>query len=92
MPFLAVLLPFYVMAVYGGWRSIRALWPMLLVAGGGFAATQFVVSNFIDYSLTDVLSSLVSIIVTIGFLRVWRPRHDPDFAVRAPVRDSCAAV
>jgi lactate permease len=88
LPFLAVLLPFYVMAVYGGWRSIRALWPMLLVAGGGFAATQFVVSNFIDYSLTDVLSSLVSIIVTIGFLRVWRPRHDPDFAVRAPVQDS----
>jgi len=86
LPFLAVMLPFYVMAVYGGWRSIRALWPMLLVAGGGFAATQFVVSNFIDYSLTDVLSSLVSIIVTIGFLRVWRPRHDPAFAVRAPVQ------
>ena len=38
LPFLAVLLPFYVMAVYGGWRSVRALWPMLLVAGGGFAA------------------------------------------------------
>ena len=37
-PVLALLLPFYVMAVYGGLRSVRALWPVLLVAGGSFAA------------------------------------------------------
>ncbi len=43
-----------------------ALWPVLLVAGGSFALTQFVASNFIDYTLTDVLSSLVSLIVTIA--------------------------
>jgi len=34
LPFLAMLLPFYVMAIYGGMRSVRALWPVLLVAGG----------------------------------------------------------
>ncbi len=32
LPFIAAFLPFYVMALYGGWRSIRALWPVLLVA------------------------------------------------------------
>ena len=37
LPFMAFILPFYVMALYGGWRSVRALWPMLLVAGGSFA-------------------------------------------------------
>ena len=37
LPFLAMLLPFYVMAIYGGLRSVRALWPVLLVAGGSFA-------------------------------------------------------
>jgi lactate permease len=83
LPFLAVLLPFYVMAVYGGLRSVKALWPMLAVAGGSFAITQFIVSNFVDYSLTDVLSSLGSLAATIGFLRLWRPRHDPAFAVHA---------
>ena len=31
LPFLAMLLPFYVMALYGGMRSVRALWPVLLV-------------------------------------------------------------
>ncbi len=81
LPFMAILLPFYVMAIYGGWRSVRALWPVLLVAGGSFALGQFVSSNFLDYALTDVFSSLSSLIVTIGFLRVWRPAHDPAFAV-----------
>ena len=71
LPFIALLLPFYVMGIYGGVRSIRALWPLLLVAGGSFATAQFVTSNFIDYSLTDVLSALASLIVTLLFLRVW---------------------
>ncbi|HTZ68688.1 MAG TPA: L-lactate permease, partial [Roseiarcus sp.] len=58
LPFIALLLPFYVMGLYGGARSLRALWPVLLVAGGSFALTQFVTSNYINYALTDVLSSL----------------------------------
>ena len=82
LPFLAILLPFYVMAVYGGMRSVKALWPILLVAGGSFAFGQFVSSNYLDYALTDVLSSLISLVVTLGFLRVWRPAPDPDYAVR----------
>ena len=86
LPFMAVILPFYVMYAYGGMRSVRALWPALLVAGGSFAISQFVTSNFIDYSLTDVLASMGSLLVTLGFLMVWRPAPDPEFAIaRAPL-------
>src|SRR6202012_5010695 len=46
-----------------------------------FALTQFVVSNFVHCSLTDVLSSLVSLILTVAFLKVWKPAVDPKFAV-----------
>ena len=81
LPFMAVMLPFYVMALYGGLRSVRALWPMLLVAGGSFALAQFVSSNYLDYALTDVLSSLTALIVTLIFLRVWSPAFDPAFAI-----------
>jgi lactate permease len=81
LPFMALLLPFYVMVMYGGWRSVRALWPALLVSGGSFAAAQFVTSNLVDYSLTDVLSSMGSLIVTLLFLRVWRPAPDPEFTI-----------
>jgi lactate permease len=85
LPIFALFLPFYVIGIYGGARSVRALWPVLLVAGGSFAGTQFVSSNFINYNLTDVLSSLGSLIVTLLFLQVWRPSPDPEFAIGNPV-------
>jgi lactate permease len=81
LPVIALLLPFYVMALYGGLRSIRALWPLLLVAGASFAISQFVSSNFLDYSLTDVLAALGSLFCTLVFAKFWRPAPDPEFAV-----------
>jgi lactate permease len=83
LPVIALILPFYVTALYGGWRSVRALWPVLLVAGGSFAITQFVSSNFIDYALTDVLSSLGSLIATLLFVQFWHPVPDPGFKIEA---------
>lgn len=84
LPFIAMLLPFYVMALYGGMRSVRALWPVLLVAGGSFAIGQFVSSNYLDYALTDVLSSLSALVATLVFLRVWSPAVAPEFAMNLP--------
>ncbi len=97
LPFLAFLLPFYVIGVYGGRRSIAALWPLLLTAGGSFALIQFGVSNFFDYRLTDVFASLGSLVLTVLFLRVWRPTPDPQFAAKtdlhpAPVSLGAAAA
>ena len=85
LPFIALILPFYVMGLYGGTRSLRALWPVLLVAGGSFGLVQFITSNYIDYTLTDVLSSLGSLVATLLFLQVWKPASDPEFAVRGIV-------
>ncbi|MDR5750102.1 MULTISPECIES: L-lactate permease [unclassified Caballeronia] len=81
LPFFALALPFYVIGIYAGFRNMLRVWPVLLVSGGAFALTQFVTSNYISYALTDVLSSLVSLIVTIAFLRVWKPAPDDAFAV-----------
>jgi lactate permease len=82
LPIMALILPFYVIALYGGMRSVRALWPLLLVAGGGFGICQFLASNYIDYTLTDVLASLGSLAVTFILLRFWKPAPDPEFAIR----------
>ena len=59
------------MAVCARWRgrSGRCCWSR----GGSFAIIQFVTANFIDYSLTDVLASLGSLAITLGFLKLWRP-------------------
>ena len=87
LPFFALLLPFYVIGIYAGFRNMLRVWPVLLVSGGAFSLTQFVTSNYISYSLTDVLSSLVSLIVTIAFLRVWKPAPDEAFAVNVDRAD-----
>jgi lactate permease len=81
LPIMAAMLPFYVMALYGGWRSIRSLWPVLAVAGLSFGLAQFGASNYLDYTLTDVFAALASLAVTLLFLQVWRPAPDPEFAI-----------
>ncbi|HTJ89817.1 MAG TPA: L-lactate permease, partial [Acidocella sp.] len=81
LPVMAFILPFYVTALYGGWRSVKAIWPMLLVAGGSFALFQAITSNFINYALTDVLASLGSLVVTLLFLQLWKPAYDAEFAI-----------
>jgi lactate permease len=88
LPLLGALLPFYVIALYGGWRSIRALWPLLLVAGSSFGLAQFVVSNFLDYTLTDVIAALTSLAATLIFLKWWRPPVDPQFAISQMAADA----
>ncbi|HWA68514.1 MAG TPA: L-lactate permease [Rhizomicrobium sp.] len=81
LPIFAFLLPFYVIAMYGGLRSVKALFPVILVAGGAFAGVQFVTSNLVSYVLTDVLAALSCLVATVLFLRVWKPVPDPEFAV-----------
>jgi lactate permease len=81
LPFFALILPFYVVGIYSGGKSLRDLWPALLVAGTSFGIAQFVTSNYIGYELTDVFSSLISLIATVAFLGVWRPHVDPVYRV-----------
>jgi lactate permease len=95
LPLMAMILPFYVMALYGGRRSVRALWPVLTVAGVSFGLAQFAASNYLDYTLTDVLAALVSLVATVLFLQIWRPAPDAEFAIitAAPtLSESGAAV
>ena len=73
LPLFALILPFYALIFYTGIRSLRTAWPVALVAGLSFAFTQFTVSNFINYQLTDVLSALISLLCVIAFVQVWKP-------------------
>jgi len=74
LPIFALILPFYAMVVFTGWRSLRTIWPVALVAGLSFALMQFTISNFVGPELPDVLASLFSLICVILFVQVWKPR------------------
>jgi lactate permease len=74
LPLFAMLIPFWLIWVMAGWRSIREVWPACLVAGVSFGVTQFYVSQQFGPTLVDISASLVSIASLLLLLRVWRPR------------------
>jgi lactate permease len=80
LPLFSVIVPFWLVWAYAGFRGMIEIWPALLVAGISFAVPQFLVSNFHGPWLVDVASALISIGSLVAFLRVWRPRRiwNPD--------------
>jgi lactate permease len=74
LPFFSLLIPFWLVVVMAGWRGMLEVWPACLVAGGSFAISQFLVSNFHGPWLVDVISSVVSMLALVVLLRFWQPR------------------
>ena len=75
---LSMIIPAYLMAVIGGWRTLRAVLPGAAVCGIAFAATQFFISNFVGAPLTDLLAALVSLGAFTILLRFWKPPGSHD--------------
>lgn len=73
LPFLTLIVLFWIMAIMDGWRGIKETWPAVIVAGGSFAIAQFLSSNFLGPELPDIISSLASLICLTLFLRRWKP-------------------
>lgn len=74
LPFFSVLVPFWVVAAFAGWRGMLAIWPAALTAGVAFAVPQFLVSNFHGPWLVDIISGACSIGATVLLLRRWQPK------------------
>ena len=85
-PILAVVVPLVLVFVIDGKRGIRQTWPVALTAGLVFGVAQFAASNYLSVPLTDIVAALLSAAAVIGFLRIWKPSHEPSMvtAGRAP--------
>ncbi len=73
LPFFSLLVPFWVVWAFAGFRGMLGVWPAALVAGLSFAIPQFLVSNFHGPWLVDIVASLSSILAVLLLLRKWRP-------------------
>jgi lactate permease len=71
LPIFSLIIPFWLIWAYAGFRRTLEIWPALLVAGVGFAIPQFLVSNFHGPWLVDIIASLCSMLCLTGFLRIW---------------------
>ncbi len=73
LPLFSLIVPFWVVAAFAGWRGIRAVWPAALTAGVAFAVPQFLVSNFHGPWLVDMVSGACAIVALVVLLRRWQP-------------------
>jgi len=75
LPFFSLLVPFWLIWVFAGWRGMLQIWPAILVTGVSFAVPQFLISNFVNPWIVDIGASLISMACLIGFLQFWKPKE-----------------
>jgi lactate permease len=74
LPFFSIIVPFWLIWAFVGFRKMIEVWPAILVAGVSFAIPQYLVSNFHGPWLVDVVAAVASMATLALFLKVWRPR------------------
>ena len=91
LPFFSVLVPFWLITAFAGWRRMLEVWPPILVAGVAFAIPQYLVSNFHGPWLVDIVAAVVSMAALAIFLKAWRPAQPMTAMPGAPAESAPAA-
>ncbi len=74
LPVFSLIVPFWVVWAFAGWKGMKEVWPAILVTGVSFAVPQFLISNYINPWIVDIGASLISMGALIAFLKVWQPK------------------
>jgi len=69
-----ILVPFWLVWAFVGFKGMIEVWPAILVAGVTFAIPQLLISNLHGPWVVNVAASVVSMICLTGFLLVWHPK------------------
>ncbi|HZR03014.1 MAG TPA: L-lactate permease [Burkholderiales bacterium] len=75
LPFFSLLVPFWLVWAFAGWRGVKGVWPAILVTGVSFAIPQYLISNYHGPMLVDVGAAIISMACLTLFLRVWQPKE-----------------
>ena len=71
----AMIVPFWLIWAFVGWKKMREVWPAILVAALGFAVPQFIISNYINPWIVDIVAGGCAMACLVLFLRVWQPKE-----------------
>jgi lactate permease len=72
----SLIIPFWLITAQVGWRGMIGVWPACLVAGGSFAVTQFLVSNYHGPWLVGLLAAFVSMAALVVLMKFWQPAEE----------------
>ena len=73
LPPFSIVVPFWLVCVFAGWRGMLEVWPAIAVTGVAFAIPQYLMSNFHGPWLVDIVAAMISIAMLALLLRFWRP-------------------
>jgi lactate permease len=73
LPLFSLIVPFWLICAFCGFKGMREIWPAILVAGATFAIPQYLISNFHGPWLVDVGAAISSMVCLTLFLKVWKP-------------------
>lgn len=72
LPVFSLIVPFWLIWAYAGWRRTLEIWPAILVSGASFAIPQFLVSTLHGPWLVDIVAAACSMAALIGFLKLGK--------------------
>jgi lactate permease len=75
LPPFSLILPLWLVRSTVNWKETLEVLPALLVSGAAFAGMQFCWSNFLETNLVDIVAAIFSLLVMVGFLKLWKPRR-----------------
>jgi len=69
-----LIVPFWVIWAYAGFRAMLEVWPAILVASVTFAFTQLIIARY-NPTLIAIGASISTIAVLVVFLHFWKPKR-----------------
>ena len=70
-----LLVPFWLIWVYAGYKAMVEIWPAILIAGATFGGSQLLIAMLHGPWLVDITAAVVSLTVFVLFLKVWKPKR-----------------
>ena len=70
-----ILVPFWLIWAYAGFKAMREVWPAILVSGVTFGLTQLLVAKLHGPWLVDISAGVISLGAFVLFLRIWKPKR-----------------
>jgi len=71
----SMLVPFWLVWVYAGFKRMIEVWPAILVAAATFSIAQYFMAANFGPSLVAIVASTSTIVALIVFLRFWKPKY-----------------
>ncbi|SRR6266568_3598046 len=75
LPFIAFIIPFWLVFIISGRKGVKEIFPAIFITGASYALTMFFTASYLGPTLPDILSSIVSLICLVSFLKVWHPKE-----------------